>query len=83
MRIGFIGLGRMGMNMVQRLLNSGHEVVAYARTADTVKKAEEKGAIGAKSLQDVSDKLKKPKIIWLMVPAGSFEDDRYLERYNA
>jgi 6-phosphogluconate dehydrogenase len=75
MRIGFIGLGKMGMNMVERLLNSGHEVVAYARTQDTVKTAEEKGAIGAKSLQDVLSKLKKPKIIWLMVPAGDATEE--------
>ena len=75
MRIGFIGLGKMGMNMVERLLNRGHEVVAYARTQDTVKKAEEKGAIGAKSLQDVLSKLKKPKIIWLMVPAGDATEE--------
>ena len=75
MRIGFIGLGKMGMNMVERLLNSGHEVVVYARTQDTVKKAEGKGAIGAKSLQDVLSKLKKPKIIWLMVPAGDATEE--------
>jgi 6-phosphogluconate dehydrogenase len=75
MRTGFIGLGKMGMNMVERLLNSGHEVVAYARTQDTVIKAEEKGAIGAKSLQDVLSKLKKPKIIWLMVPAGDATEE--------
>ncbi len=71
MKIGFVGLGKMGMNMVQRLLNESHEIVAYARTVETVKKAEEKGATGAKSLQDMVDKLEKPRIIWLMVPAGN------------
>ncbi len=70
MKIGFIGLGKMGGNMVQRLLNNGHEIVAFARTAESVKKAEEKGAVGAGSLQDLVDKLKKPRVIWLMVPAG-------------
>jgi 6-phosphogluconate dehydrogenase len=71
MRIGFVGLGKMGGNMVQRLLKDNHEVVAYARTAETVKKIEEKGAIGARSLQDMVDKLRKPRVIWLMVPAGN------------
>lgn len=70
MQIGFVGLGKMGMNMVQRLLNGGHEVVAYARTDESVKKAEGKGAIGAYSLQDMVNKLKTPRVIWLMVPAG-------------
>lgn len=70
MKIGFIGLGKMGGNMVQRLLNNGHEIVAFAQTAESVKKAEKKGAIGAGSLQDLVDKLKKPRVIWLMVPAG-------------
>jgi 6-phosphogluconate dehydrogenase len=75
MRIGFVGLGRMGMNMVQRLLNGGHEVVAYARTMEAIKKAEEKGAIGADSLQDMVNKLNIPRIIWLMVPAGKVTED--------
>jgi 6-phosphogluconate dehydrogenase len=75
MKIGFVGLGKMGMNMVQRLLNGGHEIVAYARTAKTVKKAEEKGASGARSLQEMVDKLAPPRIVWLMVPAGKATED--------
>ncbi|GBE04902.1 MAG TPA: decarboxylating 6-phosphogluconate dehydrogenase [Nitrospirae bacterium] len=70
MRIGLIGLGKMGGNMAQRLLNNGHEVVAYARTVESVKKAEDKGAIGADSIEDMLSKLKTPRIVWLMVPAG-------------
>ncbi len=75
MRIGIIGLGKMGGNMVQRLLDGGHEAVAYARTAETVKKIEEKGAIGAYSLQDMVHSLKTPRIIWLMVPAGNATEE--------
>lgn len=75
MKIGFIGLGRMGMNMVQRLLNSGHEVVAYARTAESVIKAHDKGALGALSLKDLTDKLQKPRLVWIMVPAGNATDE--------
>jgi 6-phosphogluconate dehydrogenase len=70
MKIGFVGLGKMGGNMVQRLLNGGHEIVAYARTAESVKKVEAKGALGAKSLDDLVKKLHAPRIVWLMVPAG-------------
>jgi len=75
MRIGFIGLGKMGMNMVRRLLDSGHEIVAYARTAETVNKAEDKGAVGALSLQDLVDKLQKPRLVWFMVPAGNATEE--------
>jgi 6-phosphogluconate dehydrogenase len=75
MRIGFIGLGKMGMNMVQRLLNSGFDIVAYARTSETVKRAEEKGAAGAVSLEDMAGKLARPRIIWTMVPAGSATEE--------
>jgi 6-phosphogluconate dehydrogenase len=75
MKIGFIGLGKMGGNMVQRLLNDGHEVVAYARTVETVRKIEEKGAVGADSLQDMVDKLKNPRVIWIMVPAGKTTEE--------
>lgn len=75
MKIGFVGLGKMGMNMVQRLLNGGHEIVAYNRTVERVKTAEEKGAIGANSLQDIVNKLNTPCIIWLMVPAGKVTEE--------
>ena len=75
MRTGFVGLGKMGMNMVERLIGGRHEVVAYARTAATVKKAEEKGAAGAASLQEITEKLERPRVIWTMVPAGRATED--------
>jgi 6-phosphogluconate dehydrogenase len=75
MKIGFIGLGKMGMNMVQRLRNDNHDIIAYARTEATVKKAEAMGAEGASSLQDVVSKLDKPRIVWLMVPSGKATED--------
>lgn len=75
MKIGFVGLGKMGMNMVERLLGDGHEIVGYARTVETVKKAESRGAVGAESLDDLADKLQSPKIIWLMVPAGKATEE--------
>ena len=75
MKLGFIGLGKMGMNMVERLIRGGHEVVAYARTESTVMKAVEKGAVGADSLKNMVGILEKPRIIWSMVPAGQATDD--------
>lgn len=76
MKLGFIGLGRMGLNMVTRLLNSGrHEVVAYNRSPEPVAKAVGIGAGGASSIEDLVKKLDKPRSIWLMVPAGSTVDD--------
>jgi 6-phosphogluconate dehydrogenase len=81
MKIGFVGLGKMGMNMVQRLLNDGHEIIAYARTDETVKKAEEKGAVGADSPEDIASKLERPRIVWLMVPAGKATEET-LNRFS-
>lgn len=76
MKLGFIGLGRMGLNMVTRLLNSGrHEVVAYNRSPEPVAKAVAAGAAGASSIEDLVKRLDKPRSIWLMVPAGSPVDD--------
>lgn len=71
MDIGMVGLGRMGANMVQRLLGGGHRVVAYARTKATVDAIVEHGAEGASSLEDLVARLPSPKVVWLMVPAGA------------
>ncbi|HVI72106.1 MAG TPA: NAD(P)-binding domain-containing protein, partial [Pyrinomonadaceae bacterium] len=70
MQIGMIGLGRMGANMVRRLLRGGHECVVNDRNPETVKSLEAEGAIGAASLDDFIAKLKAPRAIWLMIPAG-------------
>jgi 6-phosphogluconate dehydrogenase len=70
MRIGFIGLGRMGSNMVRRLIRDGHSVVAYNRTAEKTKEIEGEGAEGSYSLEELVRKLEKPRAVWIMVPAG-------------
>lgn len=75
MRLGFVGLGRMGGNMVRRLLADGHEIVAYARSADSVKEAEKGGATAASSLANLVSKLSPPRAVWLMIPAGRPVDD--------
>ena len=71
MEIGFIGLGKMGMNMVTRLRQSDHRVLVFDRAQDLVAQAEEIGAIGASSLQDLVSKLVAPRALWMMVPAGA------------
>jgi len=70
MQLGMIGLGRMGANMVRRLLKSGHECVVFDRAADAVKQLATEKATGASSLADFVSKLSRPRAIWLMVPAG-------------
>jgi len=74
MDIGMIGLGRMGANMAQRLLRGGHRVVGFARTAETRKGIEDKGAESAESLAALVAKLPAPRMLWLMVPAGEVTD---------
>jgi 6-phosphogluconate dehydrogenase len=70
MQLGMIGLGRMGANMVRRLIKAGHSCVVFDRSPDSVKQLAVDGAIGATSLDDFVGKLTKPRAIWLMVPAA-------------
>src|SRR5277367_1785321 len=70
MQLGMIGLGRMGANMVRRLMRGGHTCVVYDRSADAVSELGKEGATGTSALKDFVAKLDKPRSIWLMVPAG-------------
>src|SRR4051812_11084958 len=70
MRIGMVGLGRMGANMVRRLLKGGHEIVAFDNSADAVKALAAQGAMGANTLADLVNGLSAPRVVWIMVPAS-------------
>jgi 6-phosphogluconate dehydrogenase len=70
MQLGMIGLGRMGANMVRRLMRGGHECVAWDLSAENVSAIAGEGAIGAASIDDLLTKLKPPRAVWIMVPAG-------------
>ena len=70
MQIGMIGLGRMGANMVRRLLRGGHQCVVYDRNAETVATLAREGATGSESLDDFIAQLNRPRAIWLMIPAA-------------
>jgi 6-phosphogluconate dehydrogenase len=70
MQLGFVGLGRMGLNMVKRLQTGGHTVVAYDRDFAATARAQESGATGAASVADLVNRLVGPRVVWVMVPAG-------------
>jgi 6-phosphogluconate dehydrogenase len=74
-----IGLGRMGGNMVKRLCQRGHRLVAWTRTAETVQLAVADGAVGATSVQDLVSKLSKPRVVWVMIPSGKPTDDMIMQ----
>src|SRR5215831_4180079 len=70
MQLGMVGLGRMGANMVRRLIKGGHECVVFDRAPKTVKELVGEKAVGSSSLKDLVKKLQKPRAVWLMVPAA-------------
>jgi 6-phosphogluconate dehydrogenase len=70
MQIGIVGLGRMGGNMARRLLRGGHQVVGFAQDAAAVEALKKDGGTPASSLEDLAKKLSKPRVAWLMIPAG-------------
>lgn len=75
MKIGFVGLGRMGKNMVFHLLEQGIEVVAWNRSSDPLEEVKKVGAITAKDISDLVSQLPTPRVIWLMLPAGDVTDE--------
>ena len=74
MQLGMVGLGRMGANMVKRLLNGGHECVVFDRSPQSVQELEKDKAVGSSGLADMVKKLAKPRAIWLMIPAAAVDD---------
>jgi 6-phosphogluconate dehydrogenase len=70
MQLGMIGLGRMGANMVRRLIKGGHECVVYDRSSEAVQQLRKEKALGADSVADFVKKLSQPRAVWLMVPAA-------------
>jgi len=75
MELAMIGLGKMGLNMATRLVRGGHRVVGFAPSKESVAKAAGMGAEAAHSLEDAVGLLKPPRVVWLMVPAGTITDD--------
>src|SRR5579863_5476947 len=74
MQLGMIGLGRMGANMVRRLMKADHEAVVYDRSAKAVEDLTKEKAVGSSSLADFAAKMQKPRAVWMMVPAGVVDD---------
>jgi 6-phosphogluconate dehydrogenase len=79
MQLGMVGLGRMGANIVRRLMRHGHDCVVFDVNADAVKQLEGEGATGAESLDDFVAKLDKPRAAWVMVPAGEITESTVAE----
>jgi 6-phosphogluconate dehydrogenase len=73
MQVGMIGLGRMGANMVRRLMRGGHACVVYDRAQEAVQALVREGATGATSLDELVDRLERPRVAWLMVPAAAVD----------
>ncbi|MGD0128411.1 MAG: NAD(P)-binding domain-containing protein [Terriglobia bacterium] len=76
MQLGMVGLGRMGANMVRRLIKQGHRSVVFDSSSKAVEELVREKAEGSSSLEDLVTKLEKPRAVWLMVPAEELEDSR-------
>jgi len=74
MQLGMVGLGRMGSNLVRRLMRAGHECVAFDVDADKVEALASEGAVGARSIEEFVEKLEPPRAAWVMVPAGDITE---------
>ena len=74
MELGMVGLGRMGANMVRRLIRNGHKCVVFDRSPKAVSELVDEGAVGTASLAELVKKLEKPRAVWLMVPAAAVDD---------
>jgi 6-phosphogluconate dehydrogenase len=75
MQLGMIGLGRMGGNMVRRIMRAGHTCVVYDKNPESVKELAKDGAVGASSLANFVKKLEKPRAVWIMLPAGAVTEE--------
>lgn len=75
MKLAMIGLGKMGFNMAKRLLQGGHDVVVYNRTREKTDELAQEGAIPAYSLEEVAENLSRPRVVWIMLPAGPVVDE--------
>jgi 6-phosphogluconate dehydrogenase len=82
MQLGMIGLGRMGGNIVRRLMRNGHTCVVYDRSADAVSALAKEGATGSAGLAEFVGKLTAPKVVWVMLPAGKITHDTIVELSN-
>jgi 6-phosphogluconate dehydrogenase len=80
MKIGFIGLGKMGANMVRRLIRGGHQIIGFNRSQDIVKElVAQEGMIPAVTIDDIVQQLIHPRLVWLMLPSGSVTEEFFLK----